>query len=603
MAEAMHGSQSSSQVLGSRIGRRLIALFISCALFPLAVFAYVALTQVSSQLTAETEKTLHIAAKAAGMDFASRAMSLAADFALAREFVSNAASPGDLARQALAHHLQVHFAAIFQSGPNGNMQLLGSAPHRLRPLTAKEREHLTTGKLLLCVELLAPGKPLFSMVQRIAGNDEDLLVAELRNEKLFDAGNLQANGADVMILASDAQLLFSSADEVPEQTTLLHELRRSSASGNFTWQLRGEPQRAFYWRLFMQPQLGTDILVVQSRPAHLDLAPLRGFQWLFLCTAVLTLLFVLATSLVQIRRTLQPIAILRTATQQVAAGNLSAPVPIQSRDEFGELARSFDSMTRQLNENIQRRAVTEQQLVAARDQALAAARAKADFLTNVSHELRTPLTSILVYSEMLATGDTEPAVHDEFVSVIASQARHLNGLVEQVLDLTTSGSWETEPVHLTWTMQTAVATLPATRRARLRLVAPEALPQVQGATDRLVQLWLLLFDNALKFSAGETPVEVEARQLDDSIEVAITDHGCGIAAADQKRIFEPFCQLTEDILTAKAAGVGLGLTLAQNIVERLHGSITVHSVVGQGSTFCVRLPVAAAPVRQPVVSA
>jgi two-component system OmpR family sensor kinase len=309
-------------------------------------------------------------------------------------------------------------------------------------------------------------------------------------------------------------------------------------------------------------------------------------------TAACTLLAVLLVSLVQIRRTLGPIVVLREAAQRVATGDLAARVTIRSKDEFGELGVAFNDMTAQLQENVARRERTERELVRSRDAALAAAQAKAEFVTNVSHELRTPMTEILSAVEILADmQDGDRDVHDEFSAIALRGAQRLARLVDDVLELDATAACAQTPVAVAASLRAAIGKMPELLGQRVRLTVGEGVPDVPGDAERLIDTWRRLLDNAGKFSADDTPITVDVRRRGDRVVVEITDRGVGISRADIDRIFAPFCQVGRDQMTDKADGTGLGLTLAKRTVERHGGSIEVDSELGKGATFRVLLPV------------
>jgi signal transduction histidine kinase len=368
-------------------------------------------------------------------------------------------------------------------------------------------------------------------------------------------------------------------------------LTRQPSSGTFDWEVGGAEHVARYWRVFLKPQFGGDWISIQSRPRAHMLGPLGVFQRWFTLTAILTLLTVLVASLVQIRRTLDPIADLHDATQRIAGGDLAARVKGGGKDEFGDLARSFNFMTEQLVGSMRRRELTECALLIARDEAWAAARTEASFVANVSHELRTPLTSILSCAEILRDyQDVDPQMRADFVNGIADQARRLKDLVEKVLELSVRSDWTLVETDLAPTLRAAVASLPPHQQDRVRIALPADPAPVAGAGDKLIQLWLHLFDNAIKFSEPGTPIEVRVDHHGAHCAIEVTDHGVGMAADHTKCIFEPFRQVGCDMMTEKTAGIGLGLTLARNIVERHKGQIHVVSELGKGSTFRVLLP-------------
>jgi signal transduction histidine kinase len=413
----------------------------------------------------------------------------------------------------------------------------------------------------------------------------------VRRSALWNVEELQAAGAEVFVVGRDSRILFRSTDAAIDLQPALALWQRQSAGGTFEWRIGGAPHVASYWHLFLKPQYGTDWFIVQSRDRAREFAPLLGFQQRFMLIAVLATLVVLAASLNQIRRTLDPIERLQAATRQIALGNFSARANIERRDEFADLGRSFDAMTGELVENIRRREQTEQALVLARDKAIDAARVRTDFLTNVSHELRTPLTAIVSGIEILRRyGDEDAAVRDEFIAMIGGEATRLAALVDDILQLAAPALWELAPTDVAAALRSAVAAMSAENRARVVLTVAADLPKIAGDRERLVQLFEHLLDNAAKFSPPSSPIEVRAMAHDGQCVVEVTDRGSGIAPKDVPFLFEPFRQFGNDILTEKPAGTGLGLALARNIVDRHRGRIGVTSAPGQGSTFRVELP-------------
>ncbi|MEO6594423.1 MAG: HAMP domain-containing sensor histidine kinase [Planctomycetota bacterium] len=329
---------------------------------------------------------------------------------------------------------------------------------------------------------------------------------------------------------------------------------------------------------------------MQSRSRREALAVASSFEQWFVLTALFTLLFVMFASLVLMRRTLGPIVTLNDATRRVGQGDLSVRVAIHSRDEFGELGAAFNHMTAHLLENVRKREQTERELVASRDAALAAATAKAEFVTNVSHEFRTPMTEILSASEILTDlDDADGASRREFTAIALSAARRLAKLVDDVLELGSTAAWEMEPMDLAATLIDAVAAMSPTRWDRLHLDVPRDLPQVLVCGRRLTETWCRLLDNAAKFSHPDTQIELRARHSGAEVMVEVVDSGVGISKQDLAHMFEPFRQFGRDQMTNKANGTGLGLTLAKSTIERHGGRIEVESELAaarRSASFC-----------------
>jgi PAS domain S-box-containing protein len=249
------------------------------------------------------------------------------------------------------------------------------------------------------------------------------------------------------------------------------------------------------------------------------------------------------------------------------------------------------------------------------------ARAKDAFLSIVNHELRTPLTAIRGYTELLerrlqalhadgsAAALPDPAALIRPVQVIKQEARHLQELIEGLVDLTAAASGELsldlQEVDLAALLRQSIATQSARWPGRpLTLKIPPDLPTVRCDRRRIAQVLDVLVSNALKYSAPGQPVRISVRSLRRGsgtaarrisaapswVEITVLDKGVGISEENLQRVFEAFYQV-DMTTTRKYGGLGLGLNLARAIMQAHGGEITVHSRPGRGSRFTIRLPV------------
>jgi PAS domain S-box-containing protein len=232
----------------------------------------------------------------------------------------------------------------------------------------------------------------------------------------------------------------------------------------------------------------------------------------------------------------------------------------------------------------------------ARAEAEAANAAKSDFLAVVTHELKTPLNVIGGYADLLRDGDAGPLTEAQrrHLERVSASARQLLGMVEDVLGyvrLDAGGApLKLERVDLAEVVRRAAARVEGEAAAKGVEVVVETGGACVAETDaeRLAQVLAHLFSNAVKFTEGGQ-VRAAARREAGSLAIAVADTGVGIAPEHLERIWEPFWQ-AEHPLVRRAGGTGLGLSVARRLARLLGGDIEARSVVGEGSTFVVRLP-------------
>lgn len=237
-----------------------------------------------------------------------------------------------------------------------------------------------------------------------------------------------------------------------------------------------------------------------------------------------------------------------------------------------------------------------QELEQARNEAVRANQAKSAFLASMSHELRTPLNAIIGYSELLHEVAIEENYTQEAEDLrkILVAGRHLLSLVNNVLDLAKIESGRMT-VHLESfavapmlaDVQTTVEPLLARQNNQFVL---ECAPEVQTITADLLktrQILLNLLNNASKFTE-DGQITLRVKLYEGGIEFAVEDTGVGMSAEQLEKLFTAYYQARNE--GTMQEGTGLGLYLCKLFCDLMHGSLTVQSVPGQGTTFMVRLP-------------
>ncbi len=290
----------------------------------------------------------------------------------------------------------------------------------------------------------------------------------------------------------------------------------------------------------------------------------------------------------------RPLEELVEASQQLASGDLEARVKVGGLAETATLGSAFNEMAAEL----QRRAGERDQLD----------RMKDEFVLTASHELRSPLTSVQGFAELLMLEREKLTDKQaETVEVILDNTRHLVRLLNDLLDLARSDAGrlviKPVPTEVAPLVDDAVRTMRSQTEARQQSLSQEVetgLPPVEVDRDRIRQVLVNLLTNAHEYSPQGATIGVTAVLRGAEVEISVSDDGPGMPEDQLEHIFDRFTR-GDAGLTQHVGGTGLGLAISKSLVELHRGTIAAEAVLGQGSTFRVRLPAGAMgdPVTEP----
>ncbi|HWC40310.1 MAG TPA: ATP-binding protein [Acidimicrobiales bacterium] len=224
-----------------------------------------------------------------------------------------------------------------------------------------------------------------------------------------------------------------------------------------------------------------------------------------------------------------------------------------------------------------------------------------DFVANVSHELKTPVGALSLLAETLLA-ENDPEVSQRLAGRIQTESLRVNRIIEDLLDLSRIEAEEhppREPLQASLIMAEAVERVRSVAEQRdVKLLVDEPEPPVTLMGDRrqLVAAMHSLLENAVKYSDEASSVSVFGRANGGWVELVVRDQGIGIPARDLERIFERFYRVDHG-RSRQTGGTGLGLSIVRHVANNHQGLVHVESREGEGSTFTLRLPVAAVPVR------
>lgn len=276
----------------------------------------------------------------------------------------------------------------------------------------------------------------------------------------------------------------------------------------------------------------------------------------------------------------KPVLLMRDTARMLARGAYDEKTGIRRRDEIGELARTIDSLADKLAKNEEMRNNLEQM--------------RMDFFANVSHELRTPITVIRAYTETLVDGVvTDEEKVRQYYDRMLLECRRMERLVGDLLLLSKMQNpdfmVEKEPVNLMEIfaeLKRSAGAIAAEKGIHICIEHEKEIYMMEGDYDRIRQMFLVIFGNAIKFSPENSTVHVTFSEFAEEnkpyVRVSIRDEGVGISAEELPNIFEKFYKSK---LRQNAKGTGLGLAIAKQIALKHGSEIKVRSEIGKGTEF------------------
>ncbi len=410
------------------------------------------------------------------------------------------------------------------------------------------------------------------------------------------------------IFQGDLRISTNATDQEGKRaigTRLSEEVKKAVLDKGWAWNDRAFVVRDWYITAY-EPIKNIDeeiigILYVGTlEKPYIDTA--NRLMFTFTVIALLCAVFLLIVLYFATARIIKPLQSIVLATQEIARGGLDHRVEVQSRDEIGDLAASFNQMTERLkaaNEKLVEWGTTLEKKVKERTRELEEMQAHliqseklaglGKLAAGIAHEINNPLGGILIYSHLLLEDAKKDTVQYDNLKKIVKETTRCKNIVKGLLEFARPKEPEMTPTDINDTVKRALSIFERQalfQNIEIRLDFSE-LPKIVSDAAQLQQVFTNIIVNAAEAMEGngvltiKTYVNCEA----ECIRVEFTDTGHGIKEEYRSRLFEPFFTTKE-----VGKGTGLGLAISYGIVQKHQGSIEVRSEVGKGSTFTVILP-------------
>lgn len=386
---------------------------------------------------------------------------------------------------------------------------------------------------------------------------------------------------EIWIVDNSGNVLVSSSGfEVSAQPNMPDFIEAmNSPSGKATWIGKfGSDEKVMAMTESVLNTDGTAAGAIRYIVSLEDVDSQIGFSCLIIgLIAAVIIVVSTALGLAFTRSIVRPLRNIGNVAGEVADGDLSVRIEnYKYDDEIGELCGKINNMIEELN---------------------AADRLKNDFISTISHELRTPLTSIKGWGEtLMQVGDTDPALTKRGMTVIIGEASRLSGMVEELLDFSKIQSnrmnLQLKKIDVLAELDETVFTFRERAiKEDIEIIynAPELSAPMEADEDRIRQVFINVFDNAIKYNYHGGRVVVLAQITSPTVlEISISDTGRGISAENLPRVKEKFYKTDNTV-----AGSGIGLAVADEIVKLHGGTLNIDSILNEGTTVTITLPIEA----------
>ena len=380
---------------------------------------------------------------------------------------------------------------------------------------------------------------------------------------------------ELMVLNSSGRVTVTSIGFAPDQSQPVPDYKTALAdkNGYGTWTGRltsGEKVMAV--TRVVHSDSGTPIgavrYVVSLEEADRQIILIIGA---LVAAGILIILFVIFSSYYFMRSIITPIKRIGATASLIAQGDFNARIEKSNDDEIGQLCDTINDMAVELGQS---------------------EKMKNDFISSVSHELRTPLTAIKGWAETIEAGETDQKTFERGMNIIARESERLSGIVEELLDFSRmqSGRMTLTMDKIDILAELGEAVYMFSERAKteckfLLYDEPANLPPVLGDINRLRQVFVNVLDNALKYTSEGGTISVTADEENGFIRVVISDNGCGIPEEHLPNVKKKFYKANQTV-----RGSGIGLALADEIMNLHSGSLEIESHENVGTAVTIRIP-------------
>ncbi len=410
-----------------------------------------------------------------------------------------------------------------------------------------------------------------SMLLKVSQDQSANFSTELRN---YVQNFSDKDSMELMAINIDGNIALTSSGFTPDEVIDMKDYHQARENSNgYGYHIsRLESGEKVMSICVLVPATGTskyEALKLVTSMSEVD-SQIISFVFIITIIFVAIIMLMILSGLYFVKSIVIPVRQIGSTARLFATGDFSQRIKKKNDDELGELCDIINSMADELSN---------------------AESVKNEFISSVSHELRTPLTAIKGWSETL-NGIEDPQMIKKGMRVITSETERLSQMVEELLDFSRiqNGRFTLQKSTMDILAELGEAVLVYQDRAyreKINVIyyEPDMLPFVYGDKNRLRQVFINIIDNAIKYSDPEDTVTIDASEEDNMIVITIADTGCGISDADLSKVKTKFYKANHS-----RRGSGIGLAVADEIINMHGGTLTITSKENVGTTVTITLP-------------
>jgi signal transduction histidine kinase len=380
-----------------------------------------------------------------------------------------------------------------------------------------------------------------------------------------------------------------SQQQGPDETRV-QEMVRTGEIIHFDKEINGGPAASFLIPIRNKPECyrchgksealrGGLLLSLSLKEMKQDLAQFkRRFYLLFSLMAVV----ISAGTIIAVNRFfLAPLKHIQDGAESIGRGDFSYQVPVVSNDEIGELARTFNEMSSQLKESLESIRKSQERMIQAEKLS-----SLGQLSARLAHELKNPLTPIKMILQAILDGSPAPQMTKEDAEVILKEVKRLDAILNDFLSFAKPPRLELRPLNLGHVTKEVLSLMKTEfDRNSIEIVQEiSGLPEMKGDREKMRQVLINLLHNSVQAMPEGGELKIGVQEIFDNnqrkVLLRVEDSGQGIPEEFRTKVFDPF-------FTTKEGGTGLGLSIVYSIITEHHGSIDIHSRVGEGTIFAL----------------